>query len=190
MHHQHGQQRPLLGPAQRERAVLTDNLERPQNAELNHRVWPRHNRTSRPKAGLTAAALPIRDRFSTASRPPERTVRTTTDRTAAIENQQEAVAMSTTHRIATTAVLILSLAATGAPAASAMPARGEPAGAPKPAPAAAYSRQDKSMIPATATTRKDACEHPDDLRATLRGRVRRRIRLRHRRPHRCPRRRR
>ena len=57
--------------------------------------------------------------------------------------------MSTTHRITTTALLILSLAATGAPAASAMPARGEPAGAPKPAPAAAYSRQDKSMIPAT-----------------------------------------
>jgi hypothetical protein len=60
--------------------------------------------------------------------------------------------MTTTHRNATTALLILSLAAAGTPAASAMPARGEPAGTAKPASAAIYSRQDKSMIPATAPT--------------------------------------
>jgi hypothetical protein len=58
--------------------------------------------------------------------------------------------MTTTHRTTTAALLILSLAAAGAPAASAMPARAEAAGAAKPAPAAVYSRQDKSMIPATA----------------------------------------
>ena len=61
--------------------------------------------------------------------------------------------MTTTHRITRTALLILSLAGTGAPAVSAMPARSEPAGAPNPAPVAAYSRQDKSMIPATTPDR-------------------------------------
>ncbi len=59
--------------------------------------------------------------------------------------------MTTTHRLATTALLILSLAAAGTPAASAMPARGEPAVTAKPASAAIYSRQDKSTIPATAS---------------------------------------
>jgi hypothetical protein len=44
--------------------------------------------------------------------------------------------MITTHRIGTTAVLILSLAAAGAPAAS----------------AAGYSRQDKAIVPATNQT--------------------------------------
>jgi len=44
--------------------------------------------------------------------------------------------MTTTHRIGTTAVLILSLAAAGAPAAS----------------AASYSRQDKSIVPAADAT--------------------------------------
>jgi hypothetical protein len=44
--------------------------------------------------------------------------------------------MTTTHRIGTTAVLIVSLAAAGAPAAS----------------AAGYSRQDKSIVPATNPT--------------------------------------
>ncbi|MGZ4231869.1 MAG: hypothetical protein ACXVVQ_10625 [Solirubrobacteraceae bacterium] len=58
--------------------------------------------------------------------------------------------MTTTHRTTTTALLILSLAAAGAPAASAMPAGAEPVGPAKPAPAAVYSRQDKSTIPATA----------------------------------------
>jgi hypothetical protein len=58
--------------------------------------------------------------------------------------------MTTTHRTTTTALLILSLAAAGAPAASAMPIGGEPASAAKPAPAVVYSRQDKSTIPATA----------------------------------------
>ena len=60
--------------------------------------------------------------------------------------------MTTTHRTATTALLILSLAAAGTPAASAMPARGEPAVTAKPASAAIYSRQEKSTIPATAPT--------------------------------------
>jgi len=57
-----------------------------------------------------------------------------------------------THRTTTTALLILSLAAAGTPAASAMPARPEPGGMTKPTPAAVYSRQDKSTIPATAPT--------------------------------------
>jgi hypothetical protein len=60
-------------------------------------------------------------------------------------------AMST-HRTTTTALLILSLAAAGVPAASARPIDADAAGAAKPAPAAVYSRQDKSMIPATAPT--------------------------------------
>jgi hypothetical protein len=60
--------------------------------------------------------------------------------------------MTTTHRTATTALLILSLAAAGTPAASAMPARGEPAVTAKPASAVIYSRQDKSTIPATASS--------------------------------------
>src|ERR1700761_9485295 len=55
--------------------------------------------------------------------------------------------MTTTHRTATTALLIVSLAAAGAPAASAVPI-GETASAAKPAPASIYSRQDKSTIPA------------------------------------------
>ena len=54
--------------------------------------------------------------------------------------------MNTKHGITATALLILSLAVTG-PAAMAAPA--DPAGAAKPAPATVYSRQDKSMIPAT-----------------------------------------
>jgi hypothetical protein len=56
--------------------------------------------------------------------------------------------MTTTHRITTTALLILSLAATGAPVASARPARVEPASAAKPTPAT-YSRQDNSVVSAT-----------------------------------------
>ena len=60
--------------------------------------------------------------------------------------------MTTTHRIATTAALIMALTATAAPAASAMPALAEPANAAKPTPAAIYSRADKSVIPATAPT--------------------------------------
>lgn len=56
----------------------------------------------------------------------------------------------TSRRTTTTALLILALAATGTPATSAMPARDEPGGTAKPAPAAVYSRQDKSTIPAIA----------------------------------------
>ena len=53
--------------------------------------------------------------------------------------------MTTTHRTATTALLVLSLAAAGAPMAGARPADFAPAG--KHAPAAVYSRPDKSLIP-------------------------------------------
>ena len=52
--------------------------------------------------------------------------------------------MTTTHRITTTAAVLLSLAAAGAPAAGARPADFVPAG--KPVPAGVYSRPDKSMI--------------------------------------------
>jgi hypothetical protein len=51
------------------------------------------------------------------------------------------------NRTATTTLLVLSLAAAGAPAASARPADFVPAG--KQAPASVYSRPDKSLIPAT-----------------------------------------
>jgi hypothetical protein len=61
--------------------------------------------------------------------------------------------MTTTHRTATAALLIMSLAAAGAPAASAMPNHGESGGVTKPAPAAVYSLHDKSMIPATAPSK-------------------------------------
>jgi hypothetical protein len=80
--------------------------------------------------------------------------------------------MTTTHRIGTTAVLILSLAASGAPAASAQsfggctanPTNGQSSTAARPNPdeqtvtgatanrtsAPVYSRQDKSSVPATS----------------------------------------
>jgi len=57
--------------------------------------------------------------------------------------------MTTTHRISTTAVLILSLAAAGAPAASAKHVE-DAAIAANPTPAAVYSHQDKSIVPATS----------------------------------------
>ena len=55
--------------------------------------------------------------------------------------------MITTHRAAVTVLLVVSLAAAGAPMAGARPADFTPAG--KHAPAAVYSRQDKSLIPVT-----------------------------------------
>ena len=61
--------------------------------------------------------------------------------------------MIATHRIRTTAVLILSLAAAGAPAASAASySRQDKSMVPtaKPTPATVYSRQDKSIVPATS----------------------------------------
>ena len=58
--------------------------------------------------------------------------------------------MTTTHRISTTAVLILSLAAAGAPAASAQPIGGYTANPANPTHATVYSRQDKSIVPATS----------------------------------------
>jgi hypothetical protein len=61
--------------------------------------------------------------------------------------------MTTTHRIGTTALLIVSLAAAGAPAASAGSySRQDKSMVPaaNPTPAAVYSRQDKSMVPATS----------------------------------------
>ena len=60
--------------------------------------------------------------------------------------------MTTTHRIGTTAVLILSLAAAGAPAASAATySRQDKSIVPaaNPRSAAVYSRQDKSIVPPT-----------------------------------------
>jgi len=53
--------------------------------------------------------------------------------------------MTTTHRITTAAAVLLSLAAAGAPAASARPADYVPVG--KQAPASVYSRPDKAVIP-------------------------------------------
>jgi hypothetical protein len=61
--------------------------------------------------------------------------------------------MTTTHRISTTAALILSLAGAGAPAASAASySRQDKSIVPaaNPTPAAVYSRQDKSIVRATS----------------------------------------
>ena len=54
--------------------------------------------------------------------------------------------MSSTPRITTTAAVILSLAAAGAPTATASPSGTNPAGTANQAPATVYSRPDKSMI--------------------------------------------
>jgi hypothetical protein len=62
----------------------------------------------------------------------------------AIENQKETVAMTTPHRAAATALLVLSLAAASAPIAGARPTDFAPAG--KQAPASVYSRPDKSLV--------------------------------------------
>jgi hypothetical protein len=56
--------------------------------------------------------------------------------------------MPTTHRIATTAAVIVALAAAGAPTATARP---DFAPAAKQPPPTVYSRPDKSLIPATTT---------------------------------------
>jgi hypothetical protein len=58
--------------------------------------------------------------------------------------------MTTTHRTATAALLIVSLAAAGAPTASAMPNVGESGGVTKPAPAAIHTLQHKATIPTSA----------------------------------------
>ena len=55
--------------------------------------------------------------------------------------------MTTTHRITTTAAVILSLAAAGAPTAIARPVGADTATAANQAPATVYSRPDKSLIP-------------------------------------------
>jgi hypothetical protein len=55
--------------------------------------------------------------------------------------------MTTTHRITTAAAVILSLAAAGAPAASAQPLGADPVSSPASnGPVAVYSRPDKSMV--------------------------------------------
>lgn len=62
--------------------------------------------------------------------------------------------MTTIHRIATTGLLVLSLAATGAPAASARPVDYQlPSGVQ--APARAYDRPDREMIPVPRPSRGD-----------------------------------
>jgi hypothetical protein len=71
----------------------------------------------------------------------------------AIDNHRETVAMTTTHRISTTAVLIASLAAAGAPGASARPIGDvAPVRGTNPPPAAVYSRQNKSLVPIASPT--------------------------------------
>jgi hypothetical protein len=55
--------------------------------------------------------------------------------------------MTTTHRITTTAAVILSLAAAGAPTAIARPVGADTATAANQAPATIYSRPDKTTIP-------------------------------------------
>ena len=55
--------------------------------------------------------------------------------------------MTTTHRMTTTAAVILSLAAAGAPTAIARPVGADTATAANQAPATVYSRPDKSLFP-------------------------------------------
>jgi hypothetical protein len=57
--------------------------------------------------------------------------------------------MTTTHRVTTTAAVILSLAAAGTPTAIARPVGADTATAANQAPATVYSRPDKSLIPVT-----------------------------------------
>ena len=67
--------------------------------------------------------------------------------------------MTTTHRITTTAAVILSLAAAGAPTAIARPVGADTATAANQAPATVYSRPDKSLIPVT-TPYRDSTSRP------------------------------
>jgi hypothetical protein len=65
--------------------------------------------------------------------------------------------MSKSHRITTTAAVVLALAAVGTPAATAGSPDAAVATATRPAPAAVYSRQDKSIIPVSSrSTSADA----------------------------------
>jgi hypothetical protein len=90
------------------------------------------------------AHLPILDRFSTSD--VDRSRRT--DRTQRSTNQRSPVEMTITHRITTAAAVILSLAAAGAPAASARPIGADPvSSAANAGPAAVYSRPDKALVP-------------------------------------------
>ena len=58
---QHGQQRPLLGRAQRQRAVVIDNLKRPENAKLTISFGaPAPNATTAPSVSNSAPALVYR----------------------------------------------------------------------------------------------------------------------------------
>ena len=71
-----------------------------------------------------------------------------------------------TNRTATTAAIILSLAAAGAPAASARPLEYAPTG--KQVPASVYSRPDKAMIP-VATPQSGDIATPAAPHAVVRG---------------------
>jgi hypothetical protein len=117
MDHQHRQQRPLLGAAQRHRAALLDHLKRPQDPKLDHSLCPAINATTappRPTPPRSRGRVPAVNRHRPllnrpiASFPPtDRTRRSTT---------KEALAMTTIHRIAIGAVLALALGASAAPA--------------------------------------------------------------------------
>jgi hypothetical protein len=65
------------------------------------------------------------------------------------QSQRKQVDMTTTHRMTATAAVIVSLAAAGAPTAIAGPVGVDTATAANQAPAAVYSRPDKSLIPVT-----------------------------------------
>ena len=139
---QHRQQCPLLGRAQRERAVSIDGLKRSEDAKLHHVRAPLP--TLPPPGPLPKSQgcgyLPVLDRFSTGrAHLPQGT-----DRTRRSTSQRSQVEMTNTYRIATIAAVLLTLVAAGAPRAGARPADFVPAG--KPVPASVYSRADKSMI--------------------------------------------
>ncbi len=81
--------------------------------------------------------------------------------------------MTTTHRIGTTALLVLSLAAASAPVAGAWPADFVPVG--KHAPAAVHSRQDKSIVPATSPATSGAAVGRGALLRSLAQQKRQRV---------------
>ena len=86
MRKQSRQQLALLGRAQRERAVFIDNLERSQDAELDHYWCPSANATTKMADPRMPGHIPLLDRFSTSGAHRWRL----TDRTRRSASEEEA----------------------------------------------------------------------------------------------------
>ena len=99
-----------------------------------------------PQVAVSTGSRPV----STASRPAARIVPGEPIAPGDRQTSRRQVEMISTRRITTTAAVIVSLAAAGAPTATARPIDDQAIGA-TPAPASVYSRPDKSVIPVTAS---------------------------------------